>query len=85
MPPLADFSLIPLVEGRPRPDARTAYPNTLRIFVAMQLARDLDTCAALLRGDPVDPSGLDRAQLEKAREQRFVVLVAPIDLLKEAA
>ena len=64
---------------------RANYPDTLRIFVAIQLARDVDACAALLRGEPVDPSRLDRAQLEKARVKCLVQFVAPIELIFEAA
>jgi hypothetical protein len=46
----------------------------------MQLARDLDTCRSLLRGEPVDESALDAAALTGARERGAVVLCRVIDL-----
>jgi hypothetical protein len=48
--------------------------SELRIWVAMQLARDLEACRALLRGEPVDPSRLDPAGLAWATERRLVSL-----------
>jgi hypothetical protein len=50
----------------------------------MRLARDPDTCRALLLGEPVDPAQLDPAGLEWARRMRFVRLdVAPIALFAD--
>jgi hypothetical protein len=63
---------------------RAAYPDALRIYVAMMLARDVDACAGLLRGEVVEPSRLDHARLATARKERLVQLVAPIELLKAA-
>ncbi len=49
----------------------------------MRLARDIDTCCALLRGEPVDPSGLDPDELEFAKEMRLVSLdIRAIDLFE---
>jgi hypothetical protein len=45
--------------------------NELRIWVAMRLALDLDTCRALLLGQPVDPSRLDPAELEFMQTMTF--------------
>jgi hypothetical protein len=57
--------------------------NELRIWVAMQLAKDVDACCALLRGEPVDPARLDQDELEFAQAMRFVRLdVSAIDLLE---
>jgi hypothetical protein len=62
---------------------RAAYPDTLRIFVAMQLARDVEACAALLSGKPVDPLRLDPRELERASARRLVRLdMTMLDLLK---
>jgi hypothetical protein len=57
--------------------------NALRVWVAMRLSRDIDTCCALLRGEPVDPSGLDPDELEWAQEMKFVRLdVSAISLFE---
>jgi hypothetical protein len=49
----------------------------------MRLAKDIDTCCALLRGEPVDPSGLDPDELNWAHEMRFVRLdVSAISLFE---
>jgi hypothetical protein len=61
-----------------------AWPNAQRLDVAFRLALDVEACAALLRGEPVDPSRLDQAELAKAREKTLVRLVAPIDCLEAA-
>jgi hypothetical protein len=61
-----------------------AYANA--VWWSMQLARDLDTCCALLRGEPVDRSRLDRYWLEYAAEFQLVrVDLAAIDLLHRRA
>lgn len=59
------------------------YPHayTQRIQYALEVSLDLETCAALLRGEPVDPSRLDRQALERLKQRRLVQLVAPVDLL----
>jgi hypothetical protein len=52
------------------------------IWWAVMLARDVETCRALLRGDPVDPASLDPVWLAKAREHQLVTLdVLAIDQL----
>jgi hypothetical protein len=48
--------------------------NELRIWVAMRLAKDIDTCCALLRGEPVEIARLDADELEFAKAMRFVSL-----------
>lgn len=56
------------------------YPY--RVLTALRLARDLDTCRALLLGEPVDPDRLDQAELRRARERELVRLdFRAIDLL----
>lgn len=61
---------------------RAAYPNAERVYVALMLARNIDTCAALLRGEPVNPELLDRGQLERMRARKLVRLdFAQLDLL----
>jgi hypothetical protein len=62
-----------------------AYPDAQRLDVAFRLALDVATFDALLRGEPVNPSRIDKDGLRWAREHRFVQLVRPIDLLLEAA
>lgn len=60
-----------------------AFVNELRIWTAMRLAKDVDACCALLRGEPVDPSRLDQRELKFMRELRFVTLdVRAIDLFE---
>ena len=56
--------------------------NELRVWVAMRLARDVDACCALLRGEPVDAARLDPGELERMEALRLVRLdVRAIDLL----
>ena len=50
------------------------YPHPDRILVAMRLARDVETCKALLHGDPVDPDRLDKEQLGWAKNRGLVRL-----------
>jgi hypothetical protein len=61
-----------------------AYANA--IWWAMMLARDIDTCCALLQGEPVDPINLDQGWLEYASEFQLVRLdFYAIDLLHRRA
>lgn len=60
------------------------YQHTTRIIVAIRLARDPDTCAALLAGDPVDPARVHKHELENALKPGLVQLVRPIDVLTAA-
>jgi hypothetical protein len=56
------------------------------VWWAMQLARDVDACSALLRGEPVDPSRLHTDWLEYAATFELVRLdFAAIDLLHRRA
>ena len=49
----------------------------------MRLARDVDACCSLLRGEPVDPARLDDGELEFMKAMRLVRLdVHAIDLLQ---
>lgn len=60
------------------------YANA--VWWSMMLARDVDTCCALLRGDPVDPARLHRDWLRFASEHALVRLdVFAIDLLHRCA
>jgi hypothetical protein len=56
---------------------RNAWPNGARLTVAFRLARDVDTCARLLAGEPVERGSLDPDGLAWARERRFVT-IAPL-------
>jgi hypothetical protein len=52
------------------------------VWWAIMLARDVDACRALLRGEPVDPARLDPDWLRTAAHFRLVRLdVRAIDLL----
>lgn len=63
-----------------------AYPNPARIIVAIRLARNVDTCAALLAGEPVDPANIDTTQLRWAKQRLLVRLdLHAIDLLTRTA
>lgn len=64
--------------------------NELQIWVAMRLAKDIDACCALLRGEPVDPARLDPKEIEFMRAMSFVRLdISAISMfepqLREAA
>lgn len=62
-----------------------AYPHPERILVAIRLAKDIDTCQALLHGEPVDPDRLDKEQLKWAKHRRLVRLdLRAIDQLTAA-
>ena len=50
------------------------YPHAERIIVAMRLAKDIETCEALLHGRPVDPDRLDKEQLKWAKNRQLVRL-----------
>jgi hypothetical protein len=61
------------------------YPNPNRIMVAMRLARDLQTCIALLQGEPVDPDRLHPGEVQQAKQRELVRLdFHAIDLLDAA-
>jgi hypothetical protein len=61
------------------------YPHPERILIAMRLARDLDTCVALLQGEPVDPDRLDPDEVQQAKQRELVRLdFHAIDLLDAA-
>jgi hypothetical protein len=49
-----------------------AYANAT--WWAMQLARDVETCCALLDGDPVEPARLDAAWLQLAAKFELIRL-----------
>jgi len=67
-------------------ELRERYPHANRLAVAFRLARDVETCASLLRGEPVDPTLIDSDSLAWAQRQSFVQLVRPIEtLIGEAA
>lgn len=61
------------------------WPNAHRIAWALRLSRDVETCRDLLAGRPVDPSRIDREELERAKARQLVQLVAPLELFTEAA
>lgn len=48
--------------------------GTGAIWWAIQLALDIDTCRALLRGEPVDPDRLDPVWLARAEAVKLVSL-----------
>ena len=53
---------------------RDRYPHPERVLVAMRLAKDIETCQALLHGQPVDPDRLDKQQLKWAKDRQLVRL-----------
>jgi NAD-dependent SIR2 family protein deacetylase len=60
--------------------------NTNAVWWSMMLARDVDTCSALLRGEPVSPERLHRDWLEFASTFELVRLdTCAIDLLHKRA
>jgi hypothetical protein len=56
------------------------YPSVERLDVAFRLAVDVDTCADLLLGQPVERGRLDAKALRWARVRRLVRLERPLDL-----
>lgn len=70
--PITDEMHVQLVES---------YPSAERLRVCFVLARDLATCEALWRGEPVDPDLLDPGELVQARAGALVQLVRPVDLV----
>jgi hypothetical protein len=53
---------------------------------AIVLARDIDTCCALVRGEPVDPASIDKEWLELAKHFELVRLdTTAADLLARRA
>jgi hypothetical protein len=62
------------------PDEGVTAAETQRIWWAIQLARDIDTCCSLLRGEPVDEESLDPVALKGARQRGSVVLCSVLDL-----
>lgn len=60
--------------------------SSLATWWAMMIARDIDTCCALLRGEPVDPHRLHRDWLTRAHTYRLVRLdIVALDLLSNEA
>jgi hypothetical protein len=57
------------------------WPNGERLLWAFRLAHDVETCADLITGRPVDEARLDPETMFAARRQSLVQLSAPIDLL----
>jgi hypothetical protein len=45
---------------------------SLRVWIAMRLAKDVEICCALLRGEAVDPACLDGGELEFMRRLQLV-------------
>ena len=64
---------------------QVARPCTQHTSVAIRLAKDVEACAALLRGEPVDPARIDPGELFTARRKRLVQLVAPVDLIENVS
>jgi hypothetical protein len=65
-------------------ELRERWPHPYRLVVAMRLAKDVETCAELLEGLPVDPDRLDPEGARWARERLLVRLdFRAIDLLRE--
>jgi hypothetical protein len=54
--------------------------ETQRTWWAIQLARNVETCCSLLRGEPVDEGALDAVALEGARQRGAVTLCRVFDL-----
>jgi hypothetical protein len=65
---------------------RERWPHPYRLVVAMRLARDVETCAELLLGLPLDPDRLDAEAVRWAGERLLVRLdFRALDLLLEEA
>ena len=64
---------------------RARWPDGTRLALAWRLARDIETCGALIAGRAVDRDRLDPTELKQAYEQRLVRLERPIDLLEGVA
>jgi hypothetical protein len=64
------------------PTLKYRYPHPARIDTAIRLAKDIQTCEALLHGEPVNPDRVDKAELERAATRRLVRLdFTALDLL----
>ena len=48
--------------------------QTMRVWWAMMLTRDVEVCCSLIRGEPVDEQSLDPLALASARQRGAVVL-----------
>jgi hypothetical protein len=61
--------------------------QTMVTWMAMMLARDVDTCASLLRGEYIPTTSLDQDWLEFLRALEVVELKSALDLfgLEQAA
>lgn len=64
-----------------RAELEQRWPNGERLVWAWRLARDVETCADLIAGHPVEESRLEPDALFEARRRRLVQLRAPIELL----
>lgn len=77
---------VPWPADRPDPElerVRALWPHPYRLVVAQRLARDVDTCAELLAGAPLDPARLNPEGLQWARTRTLVRLdLRAIDLLE---
>jgi hypothetical protein len=62
------------VSEQQQAELRGRWSNPYRVLVALRLARDAETCAELLRGEPIDPDRLDQAGLSWASERLLVRL-----------
>jgi hypothetical protein len=66
-----------------RPDRRARGDVVNATWFAIMLARDVETCRQLLRGEHVDPARLDPKWLARAKALRLVRLDArAIDLFE---
>jgi hypothetical protein len=53
--------------------------ETMRVWVAMQLAPNIEVCSSLLRGEYVSDSALDAGWLEFAMQLRMIALKDAVD------
>jgi hypothetical protein len=63
-----------LLDDYDRARRQARYPHPERILVAMRLSRDLQTCVALLQGEPVDPDRLHPGEVRRAKQRELVRL-----------
>jgi hypothetical protein len=54
--------------------------ETMRLWWSIQLARDVETCCSLMRGERVDETSLDPVALSGAKQRGAVVLCQVVDL-----
>jgi hypothetical protein len=63
----------------PLPQRRATASETMRMYWSIMLAKDVEVCASLLRGELVDEAALDADWLELAKELRVIGICDTFD------